>query len=180
MWRLPSTINKKSGNYKVYLGDLSGLSFEKIIEMSKLNKSLPMPFNRFYKSDYLDSLISEIVLPEYSEKGMADYTPLPCVLKLLEQHDIDKGIRNKVGYVVCRHFFLMGKSLMETVELVKALPMYNNRAAREFNKITRSVYRYNAQGVSCRNGDDFLQNYCSSKFCPYNDKISVTDFFRRD
>lgn len=176
MWRVQDTINSKSGMYKVYLGDLSNLSFEKVIEMAKANEGLPINMTA-QKCSILDEILASIKLPVFDCSVNHDYYSTPCIDWLLAERVTTKGNRHQIAYVICRHFFLMGKTKQDAEKSIEQLPMYNDKAKKQFRTILRSVYTHGAKGISCKGMDDFLQDYCHG-LCPFNNNWKVADIFK--
>ncbi|MEA2036378.1 MAG: hypothetical protein U9O94_02635 [Nanoarchaeota archaeon] len=179
MWRVHNTVNRKSGMYKIYLGDLSNLTFDKIIEMAKVNEDvLPIEL-KAYSCEVLKDLLSSIVLPALNMSSNSDYYVTPCIKKLLKESHTEKGNRHQIAYVICRHFYLMDYTKQEAEKHIRELPMYNKYAEKQFKTILKSVYTHGAKGISCKGMDDFLTDYCG-KFCPFDKSWNLKDIFRRD
>lgn len=179
MWRVQNTINRKSCMYKIYLGDLNNLTFDKIIEMAKVNEDIAPIEMKIGSCAVIEDLLSSIVLPVNDESNNNDYYVSPCIRKLLEESHTEKGNRHKIAYVICRHFYLIGYTKQKAENHIKKLPMYNKHAEKQFKTILKSVYTHGAKGISCKGIDDFLTDYCGD-FCPFDDSWNLKDIFRRD
>lgn len=167
LFRIPNTINKKTGLYKIpiQLNELYRLTFKEIIELSKKQRPVnkkKQSFNKqaaqyfFTKTKELfrkqkelqDNRLTRIHNKVFREEGKI----LPCI-ELLLKADCPKGERNNTTILLASAIFQAGKTMEETLHIVEKWNDENTDplSRKEIEITVRSAYSMfqNNKGYGC-------------------------------
>lgn len=124
LWRLPNSINGKTGLYKIPLNfkELESLSFKELVVLAKTERNLPIKHyktnNRAkrvfqkHSNDFSKNLNGSKKTKYMGERKKIEVTP-PCVLALL-MSSVPKGQRNNTAIALASVFYQQGFTIEET------------------------------------------------------------------
>jgi len=177
LWRMPGSINRKSGLYKIPLTpeDLAQLDIQTIKELAATKRQITAatsPINK--RSEALTALYNNIIREIEQSEKKTDAGPAtkisgiekPCIKKLLE--GVESGQRNEAAIRIA-DYFRKRESSPEDAE--KLLIDWNERnkeplPTAEIHDIVKSAYSGNYD-YGCN--DPILKAACSSE-CPLKKK----------
>ena len=163
MWRIPNSVNTKSGNRKVQVNEKYRVNLESL------------------NHDYLSALVEEakirIKKDEEIEKQNLDDAPStddwqesmpPCISKILNMNPSD-GERHNTMFEVARYFHTYGADVNEAIgEVLKYRAWYEyNLKTKDIEVTFKSVFN-GAKSFGCK-GNKLLTKHCSP-ICQFETK----------
>jgi hypothetical protein len=181
MMRMPTSINTKTGLYKVEVIPSDSLTC--ILERAK-SKGMMKPFT-YSTSELFKSKVQECIadLPDVNKRreliigGDFEADMTPCMRTLWEMKRPPQGQSNQFFHVMARHCFKCGLSIDDAIATFNAKKYWQFFEPRDYEKVIGSVYTSGKAMIGCYSGrdKDLLTKYCDS-LCKFNRETNVNSF----
>jgi len=181
LWRLPNSINSKTGRYKIPLtvAELNSLSLEEIEELAKTPREIPnqphitpLPNLQALFQDLIKRVESEPLKLPLTFKREFDKAPYrgpdpPCIQFLLNQSlkEGELGGRNNIALILFSYFFNF--KMLERDEAIERVAEWNNKNLEPLpRKELENVIKSSANHSYVFGCQTLERYYCDRWSCP--------------
>jgi hypothetical protein len=170
LFRLPNTLNTKSGLHKtkVYPDDtLNTLLKRAEVRQADVSNILLDPNNSKFNAD-LKSYTQVVTHTTHTVSPTANWlSSIPVCIKRILESGVPEGYRWDFSFHLLKHMRLHGVSLDDAIDIAESLPVFSDGNYTE--AMIRHYYNHEALSANCDYSgiSDLLHDYCSES-CPLN------------
>lgn len=160
MWRVPNTINQKSGKLKVQINN----KFK--CDMSTLNKKALTKLvesAKIYIKEQEEKQYDEVNNAEIA--GDFETKMLPCIENLITKLP-PEGVRHSARVLIARFFRTLGIDMETAIQYVIKYPHYRERE-KAVRTVFKSIYTASVKPKFGCGNEEILKSVCCKYLCVY-------------